>query len=458
MKVKSAVILIIMLVIIGTGGAIAYYGIGENNVLGTEQIRLGLDLAGGVSITYEAETDNPTQNDMNTAVALIRKRLDFNNYTEADAYQEGTKRIHVEIPGVKDANQAVKDIGQTAQLRFVGISDEDTIQKAREASFAYKSIISAGVTDQELVDQANQLMDDFNKAIDEEDKGEEIISGTDIKTASKQYGALSSNAPAEYYVKLELNGEGKDKFAQGTEKYKGKIIAILLDNKIISAPTVSTVISDGVASITGMADSDEAEELAALISAGALPFPLQPIQSNGIGAKLGADALSTSLQAGLIGLCIVLLFMLVVYRMPGLAANLALLFYASFVLILLSAFKITLTLPGVAGIILTIGMAVDANIIIFSRIKEELAAGKTLRSAVDGGFHKALSAILDGNVTTLIAAVILYVLGTGPIKGFAQTLGLGILVSMFTALVITRILVKQFIGLGVKNPKLYGGK
>ena len=410
MKTKSALILALVVIIIAVTGTVSYMGIGSDHVLGVEHIRLGLDLAGGVSILYEADKEEPTQQEMDTAVALIRQRLDAKGYTEAEAKQEGNKRIRVEIPGVEDANQAVDEIGQTAQLKFV------------------------------------------------DPEGNVILTGAQVKDATRQIGQLDPNLPAEAYIQLELTAEGKKAFAEATEKFLKQPIAIQLDETVISAPVVQSVITDGIATITGGFDSKDAEELAALIRAGALPFNLIPLQSDGVGAQLGADALQTSLLAGAIGLGLVLLFMLAIYKIPGVAADLALLFYVGLLLILLSVFKVTLTLPGIAGIILSIGMAVDANIIIFSRIKEELQAGKTLRSSVDSGFKKALSAILDGNITTLLAAAILWKLGTGPIKGFAQTLALGIIVSMFTALVITQIIVKQFVKVGIKNPKLYGAK
>ncbi len=410
MKTRSALILALVLVIIAATGTVSYMGIGKDHLLGVEHIHLGLDLAGGVSILYEADAENPTQQEMDTAVALIRQRLDAKNYTEAEAKQEGSKRIRVEIPGVEDPNKAVEDIGQTAQLKFV------------------------------------------------DPEGNIILTGSQVKDATRQIGQLSPNGPAEAYVQLELTPEGKKAFAEATEKFLKQPIAIQLDETIISAPVVQSVITDGIATITGGFDAKGAEELASLIRAGALPFNLIPLQSNGVGAQLGADALQASLLAGAIGLGLVLLFMIFGYKIPGLAADLALLFYVGLLLILLSVFEVTLTLPGIAGIILSIGMAVDANIIIFARIKEELQAGKTLRAAVDSGFKKALSAILDGNITTLLAAVILWYLGTGPIKGFAQTLVLGIVVSMFTALVVTQIIVKQFVKIGIKNPKLYGAK
>ncbi|NMA85565.1 MAG: protein translocase subunit SecD [Epulopiscium sp.] len=410
MKVKNGLILALIIVLIAVTGTIAYMGIGQNHVLGVEHIRQGLDLAGGVSILYEADAKNPTQAEMDTAVALIRQRLDAKNYTEAEAKQEGSKRIRVEIPGVDDPNKAVEEIGQTAQLTFV------------------------------------------------DPEGNVILTGAQVKNATRQLRQSQTTGVTEAYVQLELTSDGKVAFAEATEKFLEQPIAILLDETIISAPTVQNVITDGIATITGGFDAAGAEELASLIRAGALPFNLIPLQANGVGAQLGADALETSLLAGFIGLAIVLLFMLGVYKMPGLAANLALLFYVGLLLMALSLFEVTLTLPGIAGIILSVGMAVDANIIIFSRIKEELQAGKTLRSSVDAGFQKALSAILDGNITTLLAAAILWYLGTGPIKGFAQTLAIGIVISMFTALVVTQFILKQFVKIGIKNPKLYGAK
>ncbi|WP_058486115.1 protein translocase subunit SecD [Defluviitalea phaphyphila] len=408
MKLKSGLILFLVLIIIGAAAGISYFGIGSTNFLGVENIRQGLDLKGGVSIVYEADKENPTDEEMSAAKELIQARLDRNNYTEGEVSIEGERRIRVDIPGVDDPNKAVEDIGATAQLKFIS------------------------------------------------PEGEVILTGNEVQDARKEI--ISDNGITKAVVALEFNSEGKKAFAEATEKYLGQVIMIALDDQIISAPTVNSVITNGEAIIEGIGTADEAEELAARIKAGALPFKLTPLQSNGVGAKLGADALESSIKAGIIGTIIVLLFMLVVYRVPGIAADLALIFYASAVLIILSLLEATLTLPGIAGIILSVGMAVDANVIIFSRIKEELNLGKTLRASVDAGFNKAFSAILDGNVTTLIISFVLYWLGTGLIKSFAQTLAIGIIVSMFTTLVVTKIIIKQFINLGIKNPKLYGAK
>lgn len=410
MKGKSVLILVALLIVTILMGTLSYFGIGEKNLFGVQNIRQGLDLSGGVYIVYEALKDNPTNEEMSTTIALIRDRLDRRGYTEAEVARQGEKRIRVDIPGVEDANQAVDEIGRTAQLQFV------------------------------------------------DPEGNVILTGADVSVAKKDVGATYEGGPAEPYVTLEFNAQGTKAFAEATAKFKGQQIAIMLDDGIVSAPVVNSEIANGKAIISGSFTADSAEELAALIRAGSLPFNLGVLEMNGIGAKLGANALNTSLLAGAIGVGLVLAFMLFMYRIPGLAADWALLFYIALVLLILSTLNVTLTLPGIAGIILSIGMAVDANVIIFARIREELQAGKTLRASVDAGFAKAFSAIIDGNVTTLIAAVVLFWLGTGPIKGFAQTLGIGIISSMFTALVITKIILKQFVQIGLKNPRLYGGK
>ena len=251
---------------------------------------------------------------------------------------------------------------------------------------------------------------------------------------------------------------GTKGFAEATQANIGKQIYILLDDQIISAPTVNTAILNGQAMITGNFTNDEAQKLADLIKSGSLPFDLRVIESNSIGARLGATSLSTSLFAGVIGISLVLLFMLLFYRGLGFIADWALLIYMGLDVLVLSLFNVTLTLPGIAGIILSIGMAVDGNVIIFERIKEELRMGRSVGTSIKNGFSNALSAIIDGNVTTIIAGVILYLLGTGTIKGFAQTLVIGIVLSMFSSIVITRLLINSFHGLGVSNPAFYGVK
>lgn len=424
MKGKSIFSLFILIAIAIGLSCLSYFGIGENNLLGVKNIKQGLDLSGGVHIVYEARKDSGTSDEtseeaktdtapitaeeMQSAVSMIQGRLDRKGWTEAEVAQEGEKRIRVDIPGVEDAEQAISEIGQTAQLVFT--------------------------------DEAGQV----------------LLTGDMVADAVKSVGAIQKGGPSEPYVSLTFTPEGKEAFAKATADNLGKQIAIILDDAVISAPTVNSAITDGKAMITGSFTPEGAEDLAALIRAGSLPFNLEVLQMQNVGARLGANALSTSLTAGIIGIVLVLLFMLVYYKVLGFAADWALIIYVGLDLVALSLFRVTLTLPGIAGIVLSIGMAVDANVVIFERIKEEIILGKSLRSAVDSGFSRAFPAILDGNVTTLIAAVVLFWLGTGTVKGFAQTLMIGIVISMFTALIITRFILKGFIGVGLHNPKLYG--
>lgn len=408
-KRKSVIILIGVIIVTLLLSAVSYFGIGSENVLGIKNIKQGLDLQGGVSIVYEADKPNPTDEEMASALSIIRLRLDNMNSTEADVAQQGTNRIRVDIPGIYDAEKAVADIGQTAQLTFV---DPD---------------------------------------------GNVVASGSQIVSAQAQ-GYQSQTGAAEYVVAVEFDSEGAKSFAEATERLVGQQISIVLDDEVISSPTVNEAITGGKCQISGNFSLDDAAELAALIRAGALPFKLNVLSMNNVGAKLGADSLSTSLLAGAIGGALVLLFMLLIYRVAGIASDIALAIYLVLELLVLSLIGATLTLPGIAGIVLSIGMAVDANVIIFERLKEELRIGRQMRYAIDIAFSKAFSAILDGNITTLIAAVVLYWLGTGPIKGFALTLGIGIIISMFSAIVVTRFLLKCLAGMGLVSPKLYGVK
>ena len=408
MKGKGVFSLLLMLLIVAGLGYISYFGIGEEQKLSAWHIKQGLDLSGGVHIVYEADKETVTDAEMQSAVSLIQGRLDWNNWTEAEVAKEGEKRLRVDIPGVENAEEAISEIGQTAQLAFV--------------------------------DEAGQV----------------LLTGDLVKNASKEVGATKQNGVAQPYVALEFNEEGKKLFAEATKNNVGKQIAIVLDDEVISAPVVNQEISDGNAMITGNFTAEEAERTAALIRAGSLPFNLNVLQMENVGARLGANALSAGLKAGVVGVILVLVFMLFMYRMLGFAADWALLIYIGLEMIALSLFNVTLTLPGIAGIVLSIGMAVDANVVIFERLKEELLMGKSLRAAVANGFSRALPAILDGNITTLIAAGVLFWLGTGTVKGFAQTLMIGIIISMFTALVITRFIVKGLIAVGINNPKYYG--
>lgn len=410
-KTQSSIMFAVVITIAIGLAVLAYYGIGNDKMLGVEGIKLGLDLQGGVNIVYEADVDkDPTQSDMNAAVEMIRVRLDREGYTESDVAQEGAKRIRVDIPGVKDATQAVREIGATAQLKFVGPD------------------------------------------------GEVALTGQNVKSATKQIYQDQTTGRSKVVVALEFDSKGTELFAKATEKYINQPLSIMLDETVISAPVVNSIIADGKAVIEGSFGVEEADMLAGRIEAGSLPFNLNAISTNGVGAKLGMSALETSIFAGIIGIICIMIFMIAVYRVSGVAADIALCFYIALLIITLSAMGATLTLPGIAGIILSIGMAVDANVIIFSRIKEELALGKTIRVAVDTGFSKALSAILDGNITTLMGAGVLYYLGSGLIKSFAQTLAVGIIMSMITALLITRTIMKIMINIGIQKPALYGAK
>lgn len=408
MKARGRIMLVIMLVIAAALSFVSYQGIGEGKTLSAGNIKQGLDLSGGVYIVYEADKEDVTAEEMQAAVSLIQGRMDWNGWTEAEVAQEGTNRIRVDIPGVENAEEAIREIGQTAQLSFV------------------------------------------------DETGKVLLTGDMVADATKQVGATQKGVNAEPYVALKFNDEGKQLFAEATAANIGKPIYIVMDREVISAPMVQSAITTGEASITGNFTGESAEELASLIRAGSLPFNLNVIQMKNVGARLGADALATGVKAGAIGLALVLIFMLVVYKVLGFAADLALIIYVGLELILLNAFNITLTLPGIAGIILSVGMAVDANVVVFERLKEELVEGKTLRVAVKNGFSRALPAILDGNVTTLIAAVVLFFLGSGTVKGFATTLIMGIIISMFTALVVTRLIVNGLMQGGCSNPKYYG--
>lgn len=409
MKGKNMFYLFIALIVTGVLVFLCTVGIGKDSkTLSVGNIKLGLDLSGGASILYEADKETVTEEEMAAAVSLIQGRLDRKGWTEAECSKSGEKRILVEIPGVSDAEEAIEELGQTAQLKFVDMD------------------------------------------------GNVLLTGADVANATKEAGDVTGNGVSEPYVKLQFTNEGKTKFAEATKNNIGKQIAIVLDETVQSAPTVNAEITDGNAVITGSFTPEAAEELAALIRAGSLPFNLNVIQMKNVGARLGADALSTSINAGILGIALVLVFMLAVYKISGLAADWALIIYICLELIVINVFNITLTLSGIAGIVLSIGMAVDANVIIFERIKEELLNGRTLRSAVDSGFKRAFPAIFDGNITTLIAAGVLFFIGTGTVKGFAQTLMIGIIISMFTALVVTRIILKGIMGVGVINPKYYG--
>lgn len=399
-KGKGLIGLLILLIAVGLFGFLGYDTM--------DDIKLGLDLAGGVSITYQAVEEEPGQEEMSDTIYKLQQRVQ-NYSTEAEVYQEGNNRINIDIPGVSDANAILEELGKPGSLIF---ADEN---------------------------------------------GQVLLTGDQV--ASAKAGVIDQGGGAKgYIVSLTFTEEGSKAFADATAANVGKRIAIIYDGQIYSNPVVREAISGGQCQIDGMADYEEANDLAATIRIGSLSLELEELRSNVVGAKLGQEAISTSLKAGAVGFAIVVVFMIAVYLIPGVAASIALALYVGLIVILLSAFEVTLTLPGIAGIILSVGMAVDANVIIFTRIKEELGVGKTVHSAIKTGFNKALSAIVDGNITTLIAAAVLYFRGSGTVKGFATTLAIGIVLSMFTALFVTRGALMALYHLGFDQAKFYGIK
>ena len=398
-KGKGILSLLILLFAVGLFGFLGYDTM--------DSIKLGLDLAGGVSITYQAVEANPSDEDMADTVYKLQQRVQ-NYSTEAEVYREGANRINIDIPGVSDANAILQDLGKPGSLMFI------------------------------------------------DETGQVILTGDQVATA--KVGQTEQNGIRSYVVSLTFTPEGTTSFAEATTKNVGKQIAIIYDGEVKSSPVVREAITGGQCQIDGMEGYEEANNLASTIRIGSLSLELEELRSNVVGAKLGEEAISTSLKAGVIGFAVVAVFMAVAYLVPGVAAVLALALYVGLILILLAAFEVTLTLPGIAGIILSVGMAVDANVIIFTRIKEELGHGKVVKSAIKTGFSKALSAIVDGNVTTLIAAAVLYFRGSGTVKGFATTLAIGIILSMFTALFVTRFALYSLFSLGLEDPKFYGVK
>ena len=371
-----------------------------------EAISLGLDLRGGVYAVYKAK--DPSQENLDTlidgTINIMRTRLSDKGYNEATVTKQGSDRIRIEIPDVQDPASVLDIIGTPAHLEF-------------------------RTTD-----------------------GEVVITGDDVQSAT----AVTDAAGSEYKVRLVLNESGKEAFAKATSENIGKTISIYLDDDVISSPRVNSAITGGEAVIEGNFTLDSARELASLIQSGALPLDIEQDEVSAVSATLGVDVIERAVRAGAIGVVLVMLFMIVMYRMSGLLASLALTIYIIIVFYLMALVPgIQLTLPGIAGVVLAIGMAVDANVIIFERIREELKTGRTMDSAIKRGYKNALSAIIDSNVTTIIASFVLMYFGTGAIRGFANTLFIGVVVSMFTAIVITRVLLKCMVGAGVDNPKMY---
>lgn len=402
MKSNRLITLLVVVVLLLAGSALAVRQ-------AINSLKLGLDLRGGVYVLYRAvETDSTGRggDKIERAITVIRNRIDGLGVAEPVIQREGDDRIRIELPGIDDQRAAREVIGKTAMLTFVG-PDEEV-----------------------------------------------ILTGGDLRDAIATFDAR--NRPA---VSLEFSPEGTRKFAEATEKYLDQIIAIYLDEEEISAPVVNSVIADGRAIIEGSMTLEEASNLALMLRSGALPVQLEELEIRGVGPQLGRDSLDRSVRAGVAGLMLVLLFMLVYYRMLGVIANVALVVYVALVFAILTAMNVTLTLPGIAGLILSIGMAVDANVIIFERIKEELKVGRAMRTAIEAGFDRAFRAILDANVTTLIAAAVLFQFAQGPVRGFAVTLSVGIVASMFTAIVLTRFILRQATAAEIiRAPKTTGAR
>ncbi|MBE5940799.1 MAG: protein translocase subunit SecD [Lachnospiraceae bacterium] len=407
-RTKSIISLVLSLVLLAGLCFVSAVGIGEEHKGSAKNIILGLDLRGGVSITYEAKGGTPSVTDMNDTIKKLQKRAEIYS-TEADVYQEGDNRIVVNIPGQSDAEKVKEELGKPGALSLV---------------------TGYGTKDEKV-----------------------WIEGSDI--ASAEAGAINKNG-IEYGVSIKMTSEATKKFEEATRSNLNKTLSIIYDGKEISSPKVNEVITSGECWISGMANMEEGEELASVLRIGSLKIELEDISSSVIGPKLGERAIESSLLAGIIGLIIIIIFMIIVYRIPGVAAGIALVFYVVLDLVTLNIFDITLTLPGLAGIILAIGMAVDANVIIYARIKEEITAGNTVELAIKTGFKKATSAIVDGNVTTFIAAVVLMIAGSGTIKGFALTLAIGIVLSMASAMIISRVMLMVLYNLGFDSEKFYG--
>lgn len=373
----------------------------------TNLIKQGLDLKGGVHVVLEAQ-DTPeaqvTDESMKQAVAILENRVNAFGVSEPIIQQEGSRRIIVELAGVQDPDEAVQTLIKTAYLEF---KTED---------------------------------------------GKTVLTGRQLKNATE-----GKDQSGQAQVNLEFTPDGAKTFADVTAANVGRRVAIVLDGNVLQAPSIKEPIPNGKAQISPYESLEEAHNIAILLRSGSLPVKLNVMEKRTVGPTLGSDSLDKSIKAGIAGIIAILIFMLIYYRIPGLVANLALVIYTLIVLLVYAALHVTMTLPGIAGFLLSLGMAVDANVIIFERLREELWSGKTLRAGIDAGFKRAFVAILDSNVTTLIAGVVLYYFGTGPIKGFAVTLSIGILASMFTAITMTKWLLHLVAGSNlVRNLKLYG--
>ena len=438
MKKNKAITIVILILALLVG--LCAYSVNvlqstQNN--GKNSLILGLDLSGGVSITYQIVTENPSETDIEDTIAKMEERAE-NYSTEYAVYKVGDDRITVEIPGVFDANAVLEELGSPGALYF--ITEQN---KNGDLNYSYNSEIDN-----------YKLNYDLEELVE---NGSVILTGNDVKDAVAQF-TQDSYGNSKPVVSMTFTDAGAEIFAEATKQAaaSGLTIGIYYNDHFISVPFVEEAITTGECVISGSADYAEAEELATFIRVGAINLKLEELESNVVGAQLGSQALTTSIKAAGIGLALIIVFMIALYRVSGLAASIALAIYTFGIVTLVQLFEVTLTLSGIAGIILGIGMAVDANVIIFARIKEEIASGKSVSSSINDGYKKALSAIVDGNVTTFIAAIVLVLIGTGTIKGFAYTLILSIFCSMFTALFITKHLSKALFALGLKKESYYG--
>lgn len=420
-KVSYSLIVLVLLVgLIFT----TLFGLDSKGYGSAKKIDLGLDLAGGVSVTYEIDEKDFTTQDVEDTIYKLQKRVEGKS-TESQVYRQGDNRITVEIPGVTDANEVLKELGKPGALEFL--------------------------------DTANYQLWLNNEEYTT------LLTGNEVKTAEAK-STTSGEYKTPYLVELTFTDEGAHLFEEATGANIGSSIIIIYENgddvrdqnDVVSNASVTQKIVGDSAVITNLDSAEEAENLATFIRIGSIPLTLSQVSANSVGAQIGQSAIKTSLMAAIIGLVLLCIFMIIMYRLPGVVATLTISIYTTLVLFLVSVYDITLTLPGIAGIILGIGMAVDGNVIIYTRIREEIGEGKNVETAILAGYNKATSAIVDGNVTTLIAAVVLYLFGTGPVKGFASTLAVSNIVSIFTALVITKTIMKLFYNFGLTSPALYG--
>lgn len=408
-KGKSGILLILVVLIIALLAYVGAYGVKFTNYRVkpfSETISKGLDLVGGTSLLMEIDEDKVDSKTIDRTIELFSLRVNKDGVGEVSITPEGDKRIRIEIPGEYDTQNVLDTIGKTGNLQFV--APDGTV----------------------------------------------VITGTDVKDA-----AARMDEKGQYLVSLELNDTGKTKFAEATAKYLNQAISIKMDDEVISSPTVTTIINDGKASISPMESQEKANSLAGVIKSGALPVKVKAVSVKNVGPTIGGESLNLSIKAGIIGIILVMLFMILYYRGPGMIASISLVATITLILYIFALSGVVLSLSGIAGFLLTIGMAVDANVLIFERTKEELKLGKSLKTSIDAGFKRALSSIIDSNVTTIVAAVVLYYLGSGSVKGFAMTLMIGIIVSIFSAVVITKHLLNWSVNIKLINkPSHFGVK